>query len=92
MTRPGIGTYMGIRLDLTYRKHCEGVKEKICAKNNIIRKLTNTKWGAQPHVLRTLALILCFSTAEYAAPVWTNSAHMSEIVRIVSGCLKPTPH
>uniref|UniRef100_A0A8D8ZP60 Uncharacterized protein n=1 Tax=Cacopsylla melanoneura TaxID=428564 RepID=A0A8D8ZP60_9HEMI len=38
------------------------------------------------------------STAEYAAPVWKNSAHAKEVdvavnaaVRIVSGCLKPSP-
>ena len=92
--------YLGVRLDrsLTFRRHCEEVEGKVCSRNNILRKLTNTKWGAQPHVLRTSALAICLSAAEYAAPVWYNSAHakkvdvaVNETTRIISGCLKPTP-
>lgn len=43
--------YLGVRLDrsLTFRSHCEETVGKVCARNNIIRKLTRTKWGAQPH-------------------------------------------
>ncbi|XP_050508163.1 uncharacterized protein LOC126885603 [Diabrotica virgifera virgifera] len=92
--------YLGVRLDrtLSYRYHCQDVKKKVSARNNIIRKLTNTKWGAQPHTLRTSALALCFSATEFGASVWANSAHaknvdvaLNETVRIISGCLKPTP-
>ncbi|KAL1460018.1 hypothetical protein WDU94_011959 [Cyamophila willieti] len=60
-------------------------------------KLTGTSWGAKPHVLRTSALALSVSAAEYA-PVWRNSSHarqvdvaMNETARIVTGCLKLTP-
>lgn len=92
--------YLGINLDrtLTFKYHCENTKLKVSGRNNIIRKLTNSTWGAQPNVLRTSALALCFSTAEYAAPVWRNSAHtrqvdiaLNETGRIITGCLRPTP-
>ncbi|KAK9744190.1 hypothetical protein QE152_g7997 [Popillia japonica] len=51
-----------------------------------------------PETLRSSALALCVSSAEYAAPVWAASAHakhvdvaINETARIVTGCLKPTP-
>ncbi|KAG7306872.1 hypothetical protein JYU34_008341 [Plutella xylostella] len=63
-----------------------------------LRRLTSTSWGASPQVLRTSSLALCFSAAEYACPIWARSAHAREVdvalndtVRIVTGCLKPTP-
>lgn len=92
--------YLGVTLDrsLTYKTQCETTKKKISTRNNLIRKLTGSQWGAKPHVLRTSALALCFSTAEYAAPVWGRSAHSKEVdtainetVRITTGCLRPTP-
>ncbi|KAI5734493.1 hypothetical protein M8J77_007133 [Diaphorina citri] len=71
---------------------------KVCARNSIIRKLTNTSWGAQPETLRISVMGLCLSAAEYAAPAWINSAHAKQVdisinqgVRIMTGCLKPTP-
>ncbi|KAK9686949.1 hypothetical protein QE152_g36823 [Popillia japonica] len=73
-------------------------KGKVKARNNILRKLTGTAWGAQPETLKSSALALCVSTAEYAAQVWAASAHakrvdvaINETARIVTGCLKPTP-
>ncbi|KAI5727952.1 hypothetical protein M8J77_009167 [Diaphorina citri] len=93
-------TYLGVTLDrtLSYKEHCQQTKLKVKARNNIVRKLTGTSWGANPHVLRTSAMALCMSTAEYAAPVWKNSAHSKQVdvafndtIRIVTGCLKPTP-
>jgi hypothetical protein len=91
--------YLGVKLDraLTF-KHCLATTQKVCSRNNIIRKLTNTYWGAQPQVLLTSALALSFSAAEYAAIVWRNSVHAKQVdiainktARIVPGCLKPTP-
>ncbi|KAI5696708.1 hypothetical protein M8J77_004874 [Diaphorina citri] len=71
---------------------------KVSARNNILRKLTGTTWGAQPHLLRTSAIALSLSAAEYAAPAWKSSAHckqvntaINESCRIITGCLKPTP-
>ena len=93
-------TYLGVTLDrtLSFKKHCLNTKGKVHARNNILRKLVSKKWGAQPSVLRTTALALCMSAAEYAAPVWARSAHskqvniaVNETARIVTGCLRPTP-
>ena len=48
--------------------------------------------------LRTAALSLTYSTAEYCAPAWCRSAHtrlidsvLNEALRIVIGCIRPTP-
>ena len=49
--------------------------QSILTRNNILRKLTTSKWGATPHVLRTSALALSYSVADYACPVWKRSAH-----------------
>jgi len=75
-----------------------GTKCKVMSRNNIIRKLTGTKWGTNPNILRTSALALCFSAREYAAPVWKNSAHakhvdiaLNKAVRIVTETMKPIP-
>lgn len=92
--------YLGVSLDrtLSFKTHCLNLKGKLTSRNNILRKLVNQKWGAQPSTLRTSALALCFSAAEYAAPVWEASAHtnhvnvaINETARIISGCLRPTP-
>ena len=41
--------YLGIHLDRTlcYKTHIEKTKMKVNARNNIIRKLANSKWGVQ---------------------------------------------
>lgn len=92
--------YLGVTLDrsLTYKHHCEKTRQKVAARNNILRKLTHSKWGAKPDVLRTTAQALCFSTAEYACPVWSRSAHakkvdvsLNETCRLVTGCMKAAP-
>ena len=70
---------------------------KVNARNNIIRKLANSKWGYKASTLRPSCLALCYSAAEYACPVWARSAHapklnpaLHDCCRIISGCLKPT--
>ncbi|KAL4154014.1 hypothetical protein QTP88_001847 [Uroleucon formosanum] len=93
-------TYLGVMLDrsLTYKHHCEKTKLKIATRNNILRKLTGSTWGANAHTLRVSALSLCFSAGEYASPVWSRSVHtkqidtiLNESCRLVTGCLKSTP-
>ena len=61
-------------------------------------KLTGTSWGDSPSTLRSTALALCYSTAEYACPVWERSAlakkfdpAINATCRLITGCLKPTP-
>ena len=92
-------TYLGVKLDrsLTYRDHVNKLRTKVGARNNILRKLGNSKWGAHPETIRLTALALCYSTAEYACPVWSRSAHAKKInpmlndsCRCITGCLKPT--
>jgi len=55
--------YLGVLLDLslTYKTHCEQTKAKVSARNNILRKIVDSKCGADPHTLRTVTLALCFS-------------------------------
>lgn len=52
--------------------------------------------GGQPHVLRTMGLVLSIPAAEYVEPVCGISAHtkqvdiaVNETVRIATGCLEP---
>ena len=55
-------------------------------------------WGTGARTLRTAALSLIYSTAEYCAPAWCCSAHtllidsvLNDALCIVTGCLCPTP-
>ena len=81
-------------IELSPRK----LKAKIQSRNALLSKLANSKWEANPYTLRTTVLARCFSTAEYACPVWERSAHAAKIdsalndtCRRITGCLKPTP-
>ena len=91
--------YMGIQLDQTlcYKTHIEKTKMKVNARNNLIRKFANSKWGFKASTLIPSCLALCYSAAEYACPVWARSTHahklnpaLHDCCRIISGCLKPT--
>ena len=90
---------LGVHLDRTlcYKTHIEKTKMKVNARNNIIRKLANSKWVCKASTLRPRCLALCYSAAEYACPVWARSTHarrlkpaLHDCCRIISGCLKPT--
>ena len=62
--------YLGVTLDrkLSYKEHIHHTKMKVATRNNLLRKLSNSKWGAT-------TLALCYYVAEYAAPVWARSYH-----------------
>ncbi|KAI0239735.1 putative RNA-directed DNA polymerase from transposon BS [Lamellibrachia satsuma] len=90
--------YLGVHLDrtLSFKTHIQKTKMKVNPRNNIIRKLSNSKWGCRASTLRSSCLALCYSAAEYACPVWERSTHASklnpalhDVCRIISGCLKP---
>ena len=91
--------YLGITLDrsLTYRNHCLKTRAKLSSRNNLLRKLHGTNWGACPHTMRTTATALCLSVAEYCCPVWAHSTHrklvvttLNETCRLITGCIRPT--
>ena len=91
--------YLGVTLDRShsYKQHIRNTKMQVATHNNLLTKLANSKWGAIPITIRTTALALSYSTAEYAAPVWARSAHaknldpeLNQACRSVTGCLKPT--
>ena len=95
-----ISTYLGLKLDraLTFRHHLETLRKKLTTRVTLLRRLAGSGWGAGAKTLRTAALSLVYSTAEYYAPVWCGSAHTSLIdsvlndaLHIVTGYLRPTP-
>ena len=99
LTHCNLHVYLGVTLDrtLSYKAHIEKTKKKVGTRNNIIRKLRTYKWGATPTTLRSSALALCYSAAEYGCPVWERSTHakkldatLNETCRMITGCLKPT--
>ena len=70
---------------------------KVATRNNLLKKLANSMWGTNARTTRTTALALCYSTAEYAVPVWARSSHANKLnpvlnkaCRSITGCLKPT--
>ena len=67
--------YLGFTLDrtLSCKKHVMKTKAKIIARNSIISKLANSKWGACPITIRTFAFALCYSVAE--TPVQCGNIH-----------------
>ena len=69
--------YLGVTLDrsLTYKRHLENLQSKVNARNGLLRCLAGSSWGAYTSTLRTGALALVYSAAEYASPVWCRSTH-----------------
>ena len=91
--------YLGVTLDrtLSYKTHIHNTKMKVATRNNLLNKFANSRWGTNARTIRTTVLALCYSTAEYAAPVWERSAHahllnpeLNQACRAITGCLKPT--
>ena len=58
--------YLSVTLDrtLSYKEHMHNTKMKVTTRNNLLRKLSNSKWGANASTIRTTALALCYSVAE----------------------------
>ena len=84
-------------IDLTHKAHVNKLKEKVNARNALLYQLSTSSWGANPTTIRSTALALCFSAAEYACAVWGCSAHAKKIgpvlntsCRCITGCMKPT--
>jgi hypothetical protein len=73
-------------LTLTFKSHLEKAAKKVSSRVNLERKLAGTKWGSNAQTLRTASLALVYSSAEYCAPVWLNSAHVHK--RLITGTVK----
>jgi len=93
-------TYLGVTLDrmLSYREHLTKTAGKLKNRNNLLMKLVGSTWGSSVNTLRSSALALCYSAAEYCPPVWSCSAHTSRVdvqlnstMRLISGTLRSTP-
>ncbi|XP_030851787.1 uncharacterized protein LOC115928578 [Strongylocentrotus purpuratus] len=91
--------YLGVKLDrtLSFKKHIEKTIGKVESRNAIIGKLVSSHYGADPKTVQSAAVALCMSSAEYACPVWSRSAHVKKLdttlnntYRKITGCLKPT--
>ena len=69
--------YLGVTLDrmLSYKQHIQNTKMKVATRNNLLKKLANSKWGTNASSIRRTALALCYSIAEYVAPVWARSTY-----------------
>lgn len=88
-TSPSLSTLESLQT-LTYTDHIATTKAKIKWRNNILKNLTNTKWGDHADTICTTALALCYS------PAWNRSSHAKKIdhvlntsYRSITGCLKP---
>jgi len=64
---------------LSYREHLTKTAGKLKNRNNLLMKLARSTWGGGTNILRSSALALCYSAAEYCAPVWSHSAHTSRV-------------
>jgi len=69
--------YLGVTLDrtLSYQQHLTKTAGKLQSRNNLLMKLAGSSWGANANTLRSSALALCYSVAEYCCPVWQCSTH-----------------
>jgi len=47
----------------------------------LISKLAGTSWGANAQTLRSSAVALCYSVAEYCVPAWGRSSHVKLVDR-----------
>ena len=92
--------YLDVKCDcqLTYKQHIQDFWRKITTRNNLLRCLAGTTWGANTSTLCTSALAITYSAAEYAAPMWCRSTHTKKLdivlydtMWIITGCLWPLP-
>jgi len=71
---------------------------KVTKPNNLLMKLAGSSWGANANTLRSSALALCYSVAEYCCPVWQRSTHVGLVdaqlhssMYLISGTVRSTP-
>ena len=84
-----VPAYLGGKLNraLTYRHHFEALGKKLSMRVLLLRRLVGSRWGAGTKTLRTAALSLIYSIAEYCAPAWCRSAHTRLIDSVLNNAL-----
>lgn len=92
--------YLGVDFDrsLTFKHHLVKHSGKIKTRGNLLWKLAGSTWGADAKTLRTAALGLVYSFAEYCCSTWFNSKHvklidvqLNNVMRTITGCISSTP-
>ena len=92
--------HLGVMMDrsLTFHDRTKKTAAKVRTRNNLLNKLAGSTWGVNTKTLRSSAHALCYSTAEYCAPVWCRSSHsklvdveLNSTMRTITGTLRPTP-
>ena len=78
--------------------NCPKLLAKLKARNNLLSNLAGSTWGPGTNTLRTAALSLCFSVAEYYAPVGAKSSRTNRVdtqlnssMRIITGTVRSCP-
>ena len=77
-TQSTLQSTMTLHRTLSYREHLTKTTGKLKNRNNLLIKLSGSTCGASANTLWSSAL-LCYSAAEYCAPVWSRSAHTSQV-------------
>ena len=89
--------YLCVALDGTqsYKEHIPNSKMTVATRNNLLKKLSNSKWGYNARTIRTTAVTLSYSAVKYTYPVWDRSSHASKLnpelndtCRSITGCLR----
>ena len=72
--------YLGVTLDhtLSYKGHVIKTKAKVGTRNNILRKLSNYKWGTDPGPYEVLPL-LCITQQLNTPALYGTALHMPRI-------------
>jgi len=93
-------TCRGVTLDhtLSFREHLTKTAGKMKNRSILLMKLAGSSWDANAKTLRMSAMALCYSVAEYGAPVWSRSPHtglvdvqLNSTMHLISGTLCSTP-
>ena len=73
---------------LTYRHYLEALRKKLFTRVSLLRRFVGSEWGTGVMTLRTAALFLFYSHAEYCAPAWHRSAHTRLIDSVLNYILR----
>ena len=88
-------TYLEVKLDrlLMFYHHLAALCKKLSLCVTLLRQLVGSGWGAGAKTPCITTLSLVYSTAEYCAPIWCDSAHtrlidsvLNNALHILTGC------